>query len=188
MTKDTKVYKLIKDYPNHSIGDLAIYDNMIAELNFYWMNSTIVSTKVETIPQEFQPDVTPEWFELCLFVTEDGVPIFYEDNYYATMGYESVNVAYLTTNSSRDTYQNENNKCKYFSTKESAEKYLQNLKYEGIKFEKVLLSDRNIRDTVAMPNDYDNVEHIGFDRCYGDVFKCYQNGHTNFVLYFGIKS
>lgn len=55
-------YKLIKPLDGHEVGEIAIYDPEI------WMDSYIWEPSFEgeetgTIEQEFQPDMTPEYFE-----------------------------------------------------------------------------------------------------------------------------
>lgn len=37
------------------------------------------------------------------------------------------------------------------------------------------------------PEGYKNVLHIGYDKCYGDVFKCWNDNINYFNLHFGIK-
>lgn len=57
-------YRLIKDYPNHKIGDIAVYDPEINELNFIWEKRfSTPDDRRSVVPVQFQPDVTPEWFE-----------------------------------------------------------------------------------------------------------------------------
>ena len=62
------------DYPGHKIGDIAIFDNEIDDTHFIWekegnlkfFDKSIYFGK-EIIPKIFQPDVTPEWFEMFLW-------------------------------------------------------------------------------------------------------------------------
>ena len=42
-------------------------------------------------------------------------------------------------------------------------------------------------DTETTPYEWDNVQHIGYDEEYGDVFKCWDDGEDLFKLYFGEK-
>lgn len=59
-------YKLIKEYPNREIGDIAVFLPEENDCNFLWeKNKGIIS-------QDFQPDVTPKWFE-PVFEIEDIV-------------------------------------------------------------------------------------------------------------------
>ena len=44
--------------------------------------------------------------------------------------------------------------------------------------------DSIVRSTLK-PSDYKNVLHIGYDRHYGDVFKCWDNNINEFTLFFG---
>lgn len=50
-------YKLIKQYPNREIGETCRYNPSQNDLFFLWDKDDKI------IPQEFQPDVTPDWFE-----------------------------------------------------------------------------------------------------------------------------
>ncbi len=87
-----KRYKLIKEYPGHKIGDIAVFDARISESNFLFLpkNETIENILYkklffEIIPSNFQPDITPEWFEevkVPLFITFDKEPIYEGDDYY----------------------------------------------------------------------------------------------------------
>jgi hypothetical protein len=56
-TNNMSRYKLIKEYPKHEIGDVAIFDPEINPNNFIWEKSGKI------IPSEFQCDVTGEWFD-----------------------------------------------------------------------------------------------------------------------------
>lgn len=42
------------------------------------------------------------------------------------------------------------------------------------------------RNNISQPDNYDYVELIGIDSSYGAVFKVYDEGDSDFVLYFGI--
>ena len=42
--------------------------------------------------------------------------------------------------------------------------------------------------TAVTPKSYENVLHIGYDGCYGDVFKCWNDNINYFTLYFGTKA
>ncbi len=50
-------YKLISNYPGRTIGDIALYVPETCVDNFVW------ETDRKAIPRDFQPDVTPNWFE-----------------------------------------------------------------------------------------------------------------------------
>lgn len=50
-------YKLIKEYPNREIGDIAVYLPEENDCNFLWEKDKGI------ISQDFQPDVTPKWFK-----------------------------------------------------------------------------------------------------------------------------
>ena len=53
-------------------------------------------------------------------------------------------------------------------------------------FTKVINHDgTSSRNHVAQPDNYDYVELIGVDCSYGAVFKAYDEGDSDFVLYFG---
>lgn len=52
-----KYYRLIKDYPGRKYGDLAVFDENVSDTNYFWESDSSL------IPKEFQPDVTPKWFE-----------------------------------------------------------------------------------------------------------------------------
>lgn len=42
------------------------------------------------------------------------------------------------------------------------------------------------RNNIVQPDEYDYVELIGIDSSYGSVFKAYDEGDVDFILYFGI--
>lgn len=44
----------------------------------------------------------------------------------------------------------------------------------------------SIEDALKAPYDWENVQWIGTDACYGDVFKAW-NDNTGFCIYFGTK-
>lgn len=50
-------FKLVRPYPNKQIGDVAIYDPEINAESFMWEKDKT------SIPKEFQPDLTLDWFE-----------------------------------------------------------------------------------------------------------------------------
>lgn len=50
-------YKLKKEYPGRSIGDIVKYNSEFNNTNFYWEEDNF------PIPTEFQPDLNPQWFE-----------------------------------------------------------------------------------------------------------------------------
>lgn len=54
-------------------------------------------------------------------------------------------------------------------------------------FTKSVDANLKIRDAAFQPCHYNNVEFIGHDRQYGDVFKTWDNDPNDFVLYFGTK-
>lgn len=177
---DTKYYKLLKNYPNHSIGDLAIIDRNCSELNFIWFKTSM------DIPSDFQPDMNPDWFELCLFVTEDGVPIFKNDSYwYMTDGVIFEN--YLAVGNRRN--YSDKAETKRFSTKESAEAYLN----PAIKFDTYLCRPQcgtilslSIR-TNAESSQFKNVTSLGNSKNYGQVYKCWDENESDYILFFGTK-
>ena len=176
---DTKYYKLLKKYPNHSIGDLAMFDEEADDENYLWSNTLM------PIPSDFQPDINPDWFELCLFVTEDGVPKFVYDKYVCIKSdniFENISAV-----ANRDTYLNEVN-VKRFSTKEMAESYLNPV----IKFDLALdLSSGNIFDMIETEYDSNYFNYnvlIGHSSNYGKVYKCWNVIESDFVLYFDTKS
>ena len=41
--------------------------------------------------------------------------------------------------------------------------------------------------TEVLPVDYGNVNYIGYDSRYGDVFMCWDDGEDGFTLFFGEK-
>lgn len=47
--------------------------------------------------------------------------------------------------------------------------------------------DLKNRGTIGKPCDYRNVLHIGFDKEYRDVFKCWNDNEKEFTIYFGTK-
>lgn len=42
------------------------------------------------------------------------------------------------------------------------------------------------RNNISQPDNYDYVELIGIDSSYGAVFKVYDEGDSDFILYFGV--
>lgn len=53
-------------------------------------------------------------------------------------------------------------------------------------FKKVIDSDFTINEAVDNPSDYENINWVGHDQLYGDVFFCYDNDkENNFVIFFG---
>jgi len=78
-----KKYKLINNYPGHEIGDIALYMPEISEELFVWekpINPNLIKSglEFETIPRNFQPDVTIEWFKEIndnIIFTEDGFEV-----------------------------------------------------------------------------------------------------------------
>jgi hypothetical protein len=53
-------------------------------------------------------------------------------------------------------------------------------------FKKFISADMNVKDAALSPNIYNNVVFIGHNKCYGDVFKVYDDGdENNYTLYFG---
>ena len=40
-------------------------------------------------------------------------------------------------------------------------------------------------ESKSKPEDFMNVLHLGWDKVYGDVFKCWNEDAENFTLYFG---
>jgi len=55
--EETNYYKLINDYPGRKIGDTCTYNPKEWLENFRWDSDNAI------IPKDFQPDVTPKWFE-----------------------------------------------------------------------------------------------------------------------------
>ncbi len=57
------------------------------------------------------------------------------------------------------------------------------------KFTHYIDSDKMVEKALnRSPNYWDNVLFIGHDKCYGDVFKCWDNGYEdNFIIFFGEK-
>lgn len=57
------------------------------------------------------------------------------------------------------------------------------------KFTHCIGSDKDIiENDNERPSKWDNILHIGTDKYYGDVFKCWDNGNeNNFTIYFGVK-
>ena len=55
-------------------------------------------------------------------------------------------------------------------------------------FTECLLRDFALnRDSLAQPEEWDNVEYLGTDSKYGDVFKAWDDDPNDFTLYFGTK-
>ena len=53
-------------------------------------------------------------------------------------------------------------------------------------FKKSVRRDFTITSTTNRPSDFDNVNWVGHDKSYGDVFICYNNGNENdFIIFFG---
>ena len=54
-------------------------------------------------------------------------------------------------------------------------------------FTKAVMKNLTINGTISQPDDFDNILHIGFDKYYGDVFKCWCNKDNvnEFIIYFG---
>ncbi len=50
-------FKLVRPYPNREIGDIVIYDPEINAESFMWEKDKT------SVPKEFQPDLTLDWFE-----------------------------------------------------------------------------------------------------------------------------
>lgn len=50
-------YKLIKEFPGREQGDIAIYVPSISATHFLWDKDR------RAVPTDFQPDITPDWFE-----------------------------------------------------------------------------------------------------------------------------
>ena len=170
---DTKYYKLLKDYPNRSIGDLAMFDEEVDDENYLWTNTLM------PIPSDFQPDMNPDWFELCLFVTEDGVPIFDGYGYYFIS--HSLTIIHSGARFGADYT---DSVTKRFSTKESAEAYLNPVikfdSYLRYTFDKELIMFETGHDS-----DYFNYNVlIGYSSNYGKVYKCWNIIESDFVLYF----
>lgn len=70
---NSNLYKLIKDYPGHKIGDRAFYDPNISGTSFLWAKPLHVDgnnnpIEYAIIPRDFQPDRTPEWFEKVIYL------------------------------------------------------------------------------------------------------------------------
>jgi hypothetical protein len=57
----------------------------------------------------------------------------------------------------------------------------------GTIFNYHLTSKMTIAETNTRPDSYDNVLLIGVDKCYGAIFKCWDNdvAPDDFALYFG---
>lgn len=54
-------------------------------------------------------------------------------------------------------------------------------------FTKILNYAFEVKDSENSPDSFDNVIFIGHDRCYGDVFKAYDDGdEEDFTLFFGV--
>lgn len=50
-----------------------------------------------------------------------------------------------------------------------------------------IVSTRPPEATLTKPTDFLNVLHIGYNKTYGDVFKCWDDDKKDFTLYFGEK-
>ena len=50
-----------------------------------------------------------------------------------------------------------------------------------------IVTSGNVRYSRHTTKDYKNVLHIGYDECYGDVFKCWKDDINCFTLHFGTK-
>ena len=59
--------------------------------------------------------------------------------------------------------------------------------FKKTKFDRILITKYQILEDVTSPRNWHNVEHIGYDEKYGDVFKCWDDGEIGFTLYFGEK-
>ena len=55
------------------------------------------------------------------------------------------------------------------------------------RFEFLLAWDLSKLEAIEKPSDFINVEFIGHDRQYGDVFKAWNDDPQQFTLYFGTK-
>ena len=76
-----------------------------------------------------------------------------------------------------------------FKNKKVMTKFIDNTKKANSKktvFKKALSFDFTVVDAFAVVTDYEKVEFIGHDECYGDVFKAYHD-ENNFTLFFGTK-
>lgn len=62
-----------------------------------------------------------------------------------------------------------------------------NKKVKPTVFTHYLSSDFTKEEAESLPSHFDNVEFIGHDEQYGDVFKTWDNEPQHFTLYFGTK-
>lgn len=69
-----------------------------------------------------------------------------------------------------------------FSTLESIKK-----EKEKTVFKQVINSSLKPVETKLEPSAWKNILHLGYDKDYGDVFKCWDNGSDNFTIAFGEK-
>ena len=71
---------------------------------------------------------------------------------------------------------------KYLSLKESTKKKKETT------FTHAVDCRLEIFETAATPDKFENALHLGKDRFYGDVFKCWNKGYENdFTIFFGEK-
>lgn len=111
-------FQLISSYPGRRIGDIALYDPKVNQLNFVWQKDSM------PIPREFQPDLTPGWFKKVnhLFTTKDCVDIFEGDSWWYVVndslerGARQTNTLVYLGNRTSETTK--------FSTREAAEAFI----------------------------------------------------------------
>lgn len=86
-----KKYRLIKDYPGHEIGEIALISDSI----YYWQKAlknpqTGFYDITEFIPRNFKPDITPEWFEPVIELNYT-IDVIYENKIYSAKNKKGIN-------------------------------------------------------------------------------------------------
>ena len=57
----------------------------------------------------------------------------------------------------------------------------------GTVFTHFISGRKTVCDSIRTVNGFENVLHIGYDKQYGDVFKCWDQNPNEFIIYFGTK-
>jgi hypothetical protein len=115
--KKEDYYKLKKDLPDIKAG--AIFECQLDENgNNIWVLSNYNTSKIDFEFSKEEIERNKEWFEPCLFISEDGEPIFANTEVWFYEK-EVLNVLYGSQISG---------KLKYFVNKQKAEEYIESLK------------------------------------------------------------
>jgi hypothetical protein len=150
-------HKLIKELPNHKIGEVVQFfgfcekepyksilkeSQIIPEIGWYWKDDIerkgCITNYSEYCKCKYNVDTLPDWFAPYLFTTEDGIEYYdcyndFDKKYFYihrldnklnwSRSFDTIKLKHQSYNEWREQY-------KIFSTKKSAEQYLQSLKFK----------------------------------------------------------